>query len=300
MHQIKGNCFILFSALGSASVSILGKSLVLEGVDVWSILWIRFGSAALLLWSIILFTRSRANLLELLPAFAIGVGFETLQNVFFFLGIEYAGASITTLLLYMSPIFVFMIQHAVHKSPATLPQWAALLISLLGGYLAIQPFSGSEPPEGYLFGIACGLMAAMIFGTYIATVGHVLREAPPLFASALMMTGAFTGISALRLMQPESQLPVTSTGWILALTLGMVATAIPRITYVRGIQITGPVQASLLFSLTPIAAMIGAVLLFDESLGFSQALGCALVIGASAVLQLLPEEPQAAEAELEI
>jgi drug/metabolite transporter (DMT)-like permease len=193
--------------------------------------------------------------------------------------------------------------HAAVLLPGSLPLWTALLAwavlgdrigrgrafglalivvgdLLVGGASLLAAFDGGSVWKGDLLFMA----AAMSWAVYsvlarrhraeavratIAIVAFAACSYVPLYA-ALAATGAVPS----RL----GTAPWTEIGFQL-LFQGVLAVAVAGIAFTRMVQAFGPVRSTMITSMVPALAALGAVLLLGESLGWNQAAGLLLVTG---------------------
>src|SRR5512141_1583753 len=155
MKQFTGILLIAISAASFGTLAIFGRFLYADGLDTFTMLFLRFGIAAVLM-AIILFMRKEKFprgkiLLQLIGMGALGyVG----QSFSYLSAIKYASAGLVALLLYLYPMFVFILSVLVLREKVTWLQSAALVLALIGTALTV------DPQGGQLLGILFSISAA--------------------------------------------------------------------------------------------------------------------------------------------
>jgi drug/metabolite transporter (DMT)-like permease len=78
-------------------------------------------------------------------------------------------------------------------------------------------------------------------------------------------------------------LPVTMEGWIVVVSIVLVATVLPAVSFLAGLERIGPANASMLSTLEPVSTVLLAALLLGETLLPMTLLGGSLIL-ASVIL----------------
>jgi drug/metabolite transporter (DMT)-like permease len=247
-------------------------------------MFLRFSFATLLM-AVILFIRKEQLprgkiLLQLIGMGALGyVG----QSFSFLSAIKYASAGLVALLLYLYPMFVFILSVIFLREKATGIKILAIGLALIGTALTV------DPAGGQLYGILLAIAAALIYSVYIIVGTDVMKHVSALqssfiiFASAATVYGILTGLNG-------AHFPVTSSGWLGIAGIVLVATVIPVATFLAGLERIGPTNAAMLSTLEPVVTVLLAGLLFGERLQPITILGGALILVA--VLLLTRNEMQ--------
>src|SRR5215208_2131060 len=161
MKQLTGILLIAISAASFGTLAIFGRFLYADGMDTFSMLFLRFGFAALLMTVILIlrnerFPRGRV-LWQLIGMGALGyVG----QSFSYLSAIKYASAGLVALLLYLYPMFVFILSVIVLREKVTWVKAIALVLALIGTALTV------DPEGGQLRGILFSLSAGLIYSVY--------------------------------------------------------------------------------------------------------------------------------------
>jgi drug/metabolite transporter (DMT)-like permease len=241
-------------------------------------LFLRFGFAALLMMLILLarkekFPRGKI-LLQLVGMGALGyVG----QSFSYLSAIKYASAGLVALLLYLYPMFVFVLSVIVLHEKVTWLKVAALILALIGTALTV------DPAGGQLQGILLAICAALIYSVYIIVGTSVMKHVSAVQSSAVIFASAGTVYGILMAIKGV-HLPSTNTGWINIIGIVLVATVIPVATFLAGLERIGPTNAAMLSTLEPVVTVLLAAWIFDERLKAIVMLGGGLILVAVILL----------------
>jgi drug/metabolite transporter (DMT)-like permease len=284
---------VALSAAAFGAMAIFARWAYEAGVDLWGILLPRFVIAAAVFLAI-----ARARRMRIppgrLPGLAALGALYVAQALCFFGALQFLGAGLVALLLYLFPAFVVLGSRALGQERLTGRRLLALAASLVGVALAIGPGalsgSGGQDPRG----IALGVAAACVYAVYILAGTRVTRDVPPIAASAVIMSGSAALIAALVGLRwalgHGIAWPTDPVGWGAVGAAAIVSTVIAVSTFFAGLARLGASRTAVVSTLEPLVTVTLAALLLDERLGPLQALGGALVLGAA--LLIATEQPE--------
>ncbi len=273
-----GLILIILSAASFGTLAIFGRFAYADGIDVPTLLFMRFAIASLVMVVLLPVMRQplpRGKILvELIGMGAIGyVG----QSFCYLSAVKYASAGLAALLLYLYPAFVFILSALFLKERVTRLKTCALGLATLGVGLTANPQGGSWT------GILLAVSAAAIYAVYIIVGAGVMRRvsaAPSslvIFASAAGVYGVFTAVNG-------PHWPATRAGWMAVGGIALVSTVIPVVTFLAGLKRVGPTDASMLSTLEPVVTVVLAAWLLGESLRPVTLVGGALILAAVILL----------------
>jgi drug/metabolite transporter (DMT)-like permease len=260
MKQFTGILLIAISAASFGTLAIFGRFLYADGLDTFTMLFLRFGFAAVLM-AVILVVRKekfpRGKILwQLIGMGALGyVG----QSFSYLSAIKYASAGLVALLLYLYPMFVFILSVIILREKVTWIKVVALVLALIGTALTVDPEGGQLP--GILFSISAALIYSfyIIVGTNVMKHVSALQSSTVIFASAGAVYGILMAVNGVHL-------PATNTGWINIVGIVLMATVIPVVTFLAGLERIGPTNAAMLSTLEPVVTVLLAAWIFSERL----------------------------------
>lgn len=278
MKQLTGILLIAISAASFGTLAIFGRFLYADGVDTFTMLSMRFGFAAIFMMVILLARKEklpgRNLVLQLIGMGALGyVG----QSFSYLTAIKFASAGLVALLLYLYPMFVFVLSVIVLRERVTWRKLVALVLALLGTALTVDPEGGQLP------GILLSIAAALIYSVYIIVGTNVMKQVSAIQSSAAIFTSAGVVFGILMLAN-GIHLPRTSSGWLNVVGIVMVATVIPVVTFLAGLERVGPTNAAMLSALEPVVTVLLAAWIFGEVLKPIVLLGGGLILAAVILL----------------
>ena len=296
----------LCSAVGFGALPVLGKDAFDAGLGPLSLLWGRFGLAAIAFWALVVVVRParppRALVVTGLLMGALGYAVEA---GLFFVALERVDASLVELLLYAYPAIVTAAALADPSGSRRLYQgdtpWppggreapgprllGALALATLG---VIFVFAGSLASGVDPVGLALGLGAAAVYAGYILVGERVVAGAHPVLLAALVATGATVSFSLAGLVHGGGlPIPRTADGWTAVAVIAAVATVIPMAALFAGIERVGAPTASIVSTFEPVVTVVLAGLVLGETLSLVEAVGAACVLAA---VRLLARRPAA-------
>jgi len=284
VNQGLGIFLIILAASCYASVALMGKWFISQGMNMSSTLAIRFGGAMCILWMVVLFRRKKIK--KRIAPSILSFFADTAQTLLFFGAVARVGVSMAALIYYTFPFFVFLLQKFVCKEPASRRQWTALAISLIGGVLAINPLESMTMFDStYLVGIVVGLSGAVAYSCFLVFGSMYTSVSDAITSGAQFTTGTFLGLLIFSFSTGGFVFPETVSQWLGSFYLVVVGTVIPLVCLMRGINLIGANKASLLFTVEPIVTIILAVMIFGEKFTFVQVIGCAIILSATVYMQ---------------
>ena len=278
MKRITGILLIAISAASFGTLAIFGRYAYTDGMDTFTVLFPRFTISASIMTIILLlrkepFPHGRI-LLQLIGMGALGyVG----QSFMYLTAINYASAGLVALLLYLYPFFVMILSAIIFREHITRLKVIALILALVGTALTV------DPNGGQLIGALMAVTAAAIYSVYIIVGTNVMKHVSSvqsstiIFASAGFVFGILTAIKG-------PHLPTSNAGWFAMSGIVLIATIIPVVTFLAGLEMIGPTNAAMLSTLEPVVTVLLAAWLFQEKLNTISLLGGGLILVAVLLL----------------
>jgi drug/metabolite transporter (DMT)-like permease len=278
LNRLAGVILIIISAASFGTLAIFGRYAYADGIDTFTLLFLRFTAAAILMGAFLAYRREGIPhgrpLLALLGMGALGyVG----QSFCYLTAIKYASAGLVALLLYLYPTFVAILSVFFLKRHLTRLKVFALLLATVGVALTADPHGGQWT------GILLALCAAGIYSIYIIVGAGVMAQVSAvqsstvIFASAGLVYGLLAAING-------PHWPATPSGWLAVAAMALIATVIPVATFLGGLKLIGPTDASMLSTLEPVVTVLLAALLFGELLQPLTLFGGGLILAAVLLL----------------
>lgn len=288
--SLQGTLVCSLSAFGFASLTVIGKFALGAGLSIATMLSMRFGIAALILFTY-LALRSReilfpgwktAGALLLLG----GVMYAG-QSTIYFLGLQRLPASLSSLFLYVYPVFVALLDWAINQQKPGTRAFVAMLLALTGVAFTLEPASALQRGQQVdMLGMLLVITSAAGYACYIMVAGRVARGVNALVSTAWISTGASISFLLGGIVSGTLSPSISIFALGITLLLALVSTIMPVAGLIAGIQLVGPTIASLLSTLEPVFTIVLGVLLLQETLSPEQGFGGMLVLLAVILLSL--------------
>ena len=260
MKRLTGILLIITSAASFGTLAIFGRFAYAEGMDTFTVLFLRFGlSASFMTLMLILrkepFPRGRV-LAQLIGMGAVGYAG---QSFLYMTAIKYASAGLVALLLYLYPFFVAILSMVFLHEKLTRVKAMALVLALAGAALTVGPVSGQ------LIGAVMAITAALVYSIYIIVGANVTKHVSAfqsstvIFASGAAVYGTLTFING-------ANFPTTNPGWLAISGIVFISTIIPVSTFLAGLERVGPTNAAMLSTIEPVVTVLLATWLFGDKL----------------------------------
>lgn len=205
---------------------------------------------------------------------------------FYFLAMQASGVAVAATLLYSAPIFVYLtglligtelLQRSKVVGVTLVFFGVTLLTGVIGqASLAVTPFA-----------VVSGLLAGVFYAAFI----FGFREASQIGSIQTVMVVAFAveSLSLLAITGPDAW-PAGLSGFdaTLILLLGLFGGGLSFLLYIEGMRHTPPTLASLTAMAEPITAALFGLIVLDQLLSCSQAVGAAVIVVTVSCLTARP------------
>ncbi len=203
--------------------------------------------------------------------------------------LKYASSGLVALLLYLYPMFVAILSILWLREQITRFKMLALGLALVGTALTVGP------EEGRFLGVLLAISAAAIYSVYIIVGTQVMKQVSAIQSSAVIFASA-GGVCGVLMLGKGPHLPATGAGWAVIGSIVLIATVLPVVTFLAGLERIGPTNAAMLSTLEPVVTVLLAAMLLGETLRPVTLLGGGLILVA--VLLLTHSELRRTEAVL--
>jgi drug/metabolite transporter (DMT)-like permease len=209
-----------------------------------------------------------------------GLGYFT-ASITFFIALQTLPASLCELVQFVYPALVAAETWLFFRRPLTKVQAGALALSLGGAVLLVGGVAFKLD-----LAIVLLLLCPVAYSLYLVSGERVMTDLPPLASSGVVVLGAAISFTIAAAVSGQLKPPASTTQWSIVLgatavtgvlAIPLLLTALPRIG-------SGP--ASVIGLVEPVVTVFLAVVLLDERLQLSQAIGAVLVLAAIVLLQL--------------
>lgn len=202
-----------------------------------------------------------------------------LASMFDFLGLQYIGASLERLILFVYPTIVLILSALFFRQPILPDQYIAL--GLTYGGVALAFIGGIEINDNHQLFLGGGLilLSAFIYACYLIGSGRLLPRIGTLRFTSYAMMAACGGVLIHHgLLYQWRLFHFAPEVYQLSLIMAVLSTVLPAFMISEGIRLIGAGNAAIIGSVGPISTIILAYLFLDERLMTVQWIGAALVI----------------------
>ena len=274
---------VLGSAVAFAVAPIFGKVAYAHGVDSFALLALRFGSATLVVWVLVL-ALGLGRGVELpargaaLRVLALGAVVLPAEVTLYFASLHHIGAGLAEVLLFLYPMWVVLITAVVLRQPVTGLVVGCSAAAVAGAALTVGAVSGVD-----LVGVLLAVGASIGFACYVVLSGRLVHGVGSLLTTALVTTGAAITFTVAALAT-GSRGPSDVPGWAATLGLSLIGTVVSFLLLTLGLARMPSTDASVISTVEPAVAVLLGVVLLGEPIGVLQVVGVAVVLGSVAVL----------------
>ena len=276
-----GGLMVLAAATGFGMLATFGKLAEASGLTRPTFLFFRFVLGSLIVWAV-LWIRDEASLLggrPLRATLVLGVIYALL-TLSYFAGLSYMTASLTGIVFYTYPIYVFVLSVAFLDEHLSVPRLVALGLALAGVVLVV----GVDRVRVAPVGLALVTAAAIGYAVYTVSGRALAAGTSPriLTAHVLITTTIAIGV---RWLIAGGGVPRTSYHWGIILGIGVLGTGIPLLLLYEGLGRVDAIHASILGTAEPVATVFFGITVLGESLSLTTVLGGALILGGVTIVQ---------------
>lgn len=221
-----------------------------------------------------------------LPIIAYGVFGLLPVQVFYFIAIEMANASIATILQFIGPFFVLTYLAVTHQQVLRKLDVLAAILAFIGVFLLSTHGNFNQlaiTPLALVF----GLLSAVGEASYTLIPVKLVKR-----VSSLVVTGwgmLFAGVGLMIVYPQFPVIPNTPRVWLDVSAIIIIGTIIPFQIMANALRYVQPSTVSLLDAFEPLSATVGSVLIFGLVMSGMDWLGTLLVIGSVLALNFTPK-----------
>ncbi|MGM0445653.1 MAG: DMT family transporter [Bacillota bacterium] len=280
--SILGSTYGLLSAVGFGTVPILALFAYDGGINVFTLLFLRFSLAALLLFIYIYFSKTKIEISkkELLKIFVMGGLFYSLFSFCYFSAIQYIPASLAVLIFYTFPFIIAGLSYFLGLR-LTFKIIIAIVISFIGLLFVLGKTGGEISGIGIL--LASG--AAVFYAVYTLYGDYLLKDIPLLTTIAIVCLFAALSFLTVGLVTNNIQFSFASSTWLPIIGISVVS-MLGFLGFFQGIKLTSPTSISALSMIEPIVTIVLSIIFFGDSFNYLQIFGAVLVLGGSFLVVL--------------
>lgn len=248
-----------------------------EGYNVNTVLFFRYGLAAILLLALLILKKEslKINRYELKIVALLGLLFAT-SSLTLFTSFHYMDAGIASTLLFIYPIMVAVLMAVFFKEQINLITCASISLALIG----ISMLEGGSDSSLSTVGVVLVMLSSLSYAIYIILVNkaNIRFSAMKLTFYVLLFCILTTvGYSFIQGDQPIQML-TSSSAWGYALLLAVLPTVISLITMTIAVQHIGSTPTAIMGALEPLTAVFIGVTVFGEALTAHLVIGILFIL----------------------
>jgi drug/metabolite transporter (DMT)-like permease len=277
-----GLAFAVIGAIGFSGKAIIVKLSYRYGVDAVTVIMYRM-LFALPLFAVLTWWASRdaapMTRKDWLIVSLLGFSGYYLASFLDFAGLQYIGASLERLILYLNPTIVLLLSVALFGYRVSPPQWVALVLSY-AGVLIVFGHDLSLSGSNALLGTVLVFASAVSYALYLVYSGEAVKR-----LGALRLSGIATSIACVLciaqffLLRPASAMIVAPEVVWLGILNAIFCTFVPVLLVMLAIERLGATITAQIGMIGPLSTIMLSVWLLDEPFTIWIAIGTALVIG---------------------
>ena len=268
---------------------LFGVPVINKGLDVNSLLFYRYGVAAILMFGFMLVAKKQIKITwkQFFLIMLLGVLF-TGCSITLFEAYKYIPSGIATSILYVYPIMVALIMMFLGHFPSW-QTWVSIFAGVAGAILlSLKGGGGFIDWRGIVLVVTSGLCYTLFI--VIVNQSKQVKALPNLtltfycFLIGSIMLFALSGFGVKLNPVPDA------VSWLNVLGLAILPTTIATITLAASTKAVGATKCSVLGILEPLTAIFIGTILFKEPFTLNVAIGVALILFAILFMILTERE----------
>ena len=285
---IKGELLVFLSAMGFATMGVLGKMAYSHGLNTTTLLFLRFFIAAIILFSASHFFKKSLKMSkkDIIIAFLFGFLGYNLVSFCYFYSLNFIAASMTAVIFFTYPIFVTIFSSLFFKEKLTRSKILSLTLGTVGILALVSPGKAHVDYRGIIF----SLIGGIVYAFYVLGLSHpAVKKIDSIKMSFYTNVFAALGMGTIAIISKSIIFPISAVAMGYAMLIGIFATSFAMLALFAGVKRIGAVKGSIIANMEiVIACLLGAVFL-KEHMGIYQLMGATLII-TSAIMVSLPSK----------
>jgi drug/metabolite transporter (DMT)-like permease len=276
---VKGYLLIALSAAAFGLMPFFALSAYHDGLNVTTLLFLRFGIAAVILFCYGWWRRElrRLTAREAFLLFALGGVLYTAQSTFYFSAVQYISPALAVLLLYLYPALVTGLSALVNKENISLTIYFSIAFSFIGVTFTL----GWIELGNSILGIILSVGAALVYAIYIVFGDRICLTVPPLITSAYVTLFAAVSFAIFGSFSGGLVLSFPASAWMPTIAVALISTVLAIGFFFAGIEAIGATRAAIVSNLEPVVNIVAAVVLLNATMTLVQLAGALMVLSGS-------------------
>ncbi|HEX6529580.1 MAG TPA: DMT family transporter, partial [Burkholderiales bacterium] len=210
----------------------------------------------------------------------VGLGFlgYYLASFLDFIGLQWVGAGVGRLILYLFPTLVVLLSFLFLRKKPSWREIAALALSYAGIALVLSNQLGGEN-RMFALGAALVFASALCYAVYLVAGSQMVKRVGSMrFTAYSTVIATIPAVIQFFALEPAGKLELPPAVWGYAIILATASTVLPLFLQAEALNRIGANHFALIGAVGPVSVAITSALGLDEPFTAVQALGGALVI----------------------
>ncbi|WP_442593734.1 DMT family transporter [Neobacillus sp. D3-1R] len=272
--QLQGFTFIMMASIGFGAMGTIAIFAYQQGIDSNTLLFFRFGLAAIALWLIIAIKKIsfKVKSKELFILIVLGAVGYSCMSTLLFKSFQIISPAMAVLVFYTYPVMVMILSFLFHLERVTKGKVISLLLAGVGLLLVLQTSTDIK-----MIGIFYSFLAAIIYAIFILISKNRLGENSLVNSAYISL---FTSMTLLMVGYGNHHIHInfSFTAWVIMILLAVVSTILPFLFFFEGLKRIGASKASIISIVEPVFAVFLSNTIFDQHLTILQWIGLLVVI----------------------
>lgn len=288
--QLKGYLYIIISAVCSGLLPVFVKLGYQQGINLDTLLAMRFFIAAGILVGVVLVTgkirykviKQRLPILGMQGLFYFGCA------VCYMASASYLPAAIVSILFYLFPTIVIIIMTVFYRETLSPKRLISVVLTIIGCLLVIEIYKQNMNLDWW--GIILGLGSAVCFALYSVRGSSLTQEFEPVIVTTCVMV-----VCSLSVMLTTESIGILSgeltlIQWLIGLGLSIVSTVIAAHCYLKGLSVLGASKSAIVSTIEPAFTIVTAWFFLGEKMTLAQLMGGVCIILGIIILKTEKEQ----------
>jgi drug/metabolite transporter (DMT)-like permease len=205
-----------------------------------------------------------------------------------FVGLQYVGAGVGRLILFLYPTLVLALSFVFLRRRPSARQVTALILTYVGVALVVSDQVGATP-QGRLFllGVLLVFASALFYATYLVASSQIVQRVGSMrFTAYSMMAATVPAVLQFAALEGAASLELPRDVWLYAALIGTFCTVLPVFLQAEALKRIGATEFALVGAVSPVSVAVMSALGLGEPFGWPQVAGAALVIGGVLLVSL--------------
>jgi len=210
----------------------------------------------------------------------VGLGFlgYYLASFLDFIGLQWVGAGVGRLILYLFPTLVVLLSFVFLRKKPSWREIAALALSYAGIALVLSNQLGGENRR-FALGAALVFASALCYAVYLVAGSQMVKRVGSMrFTAYSTVIATIPALIQFFALEPHGALELPPAVWGYAIILATASTVLPLFLQAEALNRIGANHFALIGAIGPVSVAITSALGLDEPFTAMQAVGGALVI----------------------